>query len=74
MATFGGGAAVLDIDNDGFEDVYITGGNHNDALYHNYGDGTFTNIFPLSGFDATLPIHTQGVASADIIPQRRLCL
>ena len=46
LATLGGGAAVFDIDNDGFADVYITGGNHNDALYHNNGDGTFTNIFP----------------------------
>jgi hypothetical protein len=66
LATFGGGAAVIDIDNDGFEDVYITGGNRNDVLYYNNGDGSFTNIFDNAGFDVTIPIHTQGAAAADV--------
>lgn len=66
LATFGGGACVIDIDNDGFEDVYITGGNQSDALYYNNGDGTFSDIFESAGFQSTLPIHTQGVAAADI--------
>ena len=37
------GVAVGDYDNDGREDVYVTGygGNH---LYHNNGDGTFTDV------------------------------
>ena len=66
LATFGGGAAVIDFDNDGFEDLYITGGNLQDALYKNNGDGTFTDVFEGAGFESTIPLHTQGAAAADI--------
>jgi hypothetical protein len=42
------GAAVGDFDNDGYEDLYVTGygGNH---LYHNNGNGTFTDVTKESG-------------------------
>jgi len=42
------GVAVGDYDNDGYEDLYVTGygGNH---LYHNNGNGTFTDVTPQSG-------------------------
>lgn len=66
LATFGGGAAVLDFDNDGWEDVYIAGGNSSDVLYRNNGDGTFTDVFASAGFDATIPVHTQGACAADV--------
>ena len=66
LATFGGGAAVLDYDNDGWEDVYITGGNIPDALFKNNGNGTFTNVFNSIGLEATTEVHTQGVAAADV--------
>ena len=66
LATFGGGAAVFDYDNDGWEDLYITGGNAQDVLYRNNGNGTFTDVFGQAGFDRTEEVHTQGVAAADI--------
>ncbi len=66
LATFGGGAAIIDYDNDGFEDVYLTGGNNADALYKNNGDGTFTNVIEGAGFENTIPIHTQGATAADV--------
>lgn len=65
-ATFGGGAAVIDYDNDGWEDVYMTGGKAPDALYRNNGDGTFTNVFSGAGFEATADVYTQGVSAADV--------
>lgn len=42
------GVAVGDYDNDGYEDLYVTGygGNH---LYHNNGNGTFTDVTEKSG-------------------------
>lgn len=42
------GVAVGDYDNDGYEDLYVTGvgGNH---LYHNNGNGTFTDVTKQSG-------------------------
>jgi hypothetical protein len=66
QATFGGGAAVIDFDNDGYEDVYITGGAAKDVLYHNNGDGTFTNVFDNKGFEALSEVFTQGVTAADV--------
>ena len=42
------GVAVGDYDNDGYEDLYVTayGGN---KLYHNNGNGTFTDVTAESG-------------------------
>lgn len=47
-AGYGMGVAVGDYDNDGYEDLYVTGfpSNH---LYHNNGDGTFTDVTEKAG-------------------------
>ena len=45
---YGMGAAVGDFDNDGFPDIYVTG-YPSSALFHNNGDGTFTNISERAG-------------------------
>ncbi len=64
--TFGGGATVFDLNNDGFEDLFITSGTTEDVLYLNNGDGTFQNIYDTSGLAVTRDYVTQGAVSADV--------
>ena len=45
---WGYGVAIGDYDNDGWEDIYITGFNHS-ALYRNNHDGTFTDVTAKAG-------------------------
>jgi hypothetical protein len=45
---FGMGVAAADFDNDGFVDIYITG-YPSGALFHNNGNGTFTEVTIKSG-------------------------
>jgi len=42
------GVAVADYDNDGFPDIFVAGVNRN-ILYHNNGDGTFTDVTAKAG-------------------------
>jgi len=44
------GVAVADYDNDGYDDIFICNAGEN-ALYHNNGDGTFTDVTAGSGLD-----------------------
>jgi len=64
--TFGGGATVFDLNNDGYEDIFITGGISKDVLYLNNGDGTFINIYEKSGLTISHKFVTQGAVSADV--------
>jgi hypothetical protein len=48
---YGMGVAVTDYDNDGFPDIYVTSFGHN-VLYHNNGNGTFTDVTGRAGVAA----------------------
>ncbi len=48
---YGMGVAVGDYDNDGFPDLYVTSYGKN-ILYHNNGDGTFTDVTAKEGVAA----------------------
>ena len=63
---FGGGAVAFDYNNDGYEDLFITGGLSQDILYKNNGDGTFTDVIEESGLLQDRIIVTTGVSSADV--------
>src|SRR6267154_1590856 len=47
---FATGVAVGDFDNDGFLDIYVTGFGRN-TLYHNNGNGTFTDVTAKAGVE-----------------------
>lgn len=61
-----GGAAWFDYDNDGWYDLYLTGGSGPDALYRNNGDGTFTNTHASAGLGVIQSANTNGVTTGDV--------
>ncbi len=62
----GGGTAFFDYNNDGFADIYVTGGEDRDRLYQNNGDGTFTEKGMDAGLIHTADVMSHSVATGDI--------
>ena len=60
----GGGVVVLDYDNDGFHDFYVSNSVGPNALYRNDGDGTFTDVAVAAGVDDA-PGRGNGGCAAD---------
>ena len=48
-SSVGVGAAWADYDNDGYLDLFVANFGGGQFLYHNNGDGTFTNVVASSG-------------------------
>ena len=67
LSAMGGGAVFFDFNNDGFEDLYITGGQQADQLYQNLGNGSFYDVSSISGVHSlTNNKYTFGVIAGDI--------
>lgn len=62
----GAGLAFFDMDNDGDEDLWLSGGINRDALYENDGTGHFTEIGEAAGLIITRNIITTGVITGDL--------
>lgn len=73
LETIGGGAAILDFDNDGWPDIYLTqcckwpvdlqDMTHLDRLYRNLGNGTFQDVTDACGIRENG--YSQGAAAGD---------
>ncbi len=63
----GAAVAVFDYNNDGWQDVYLTGGLHADKLFKNLGNGYFSDVTSTAGgFTASIGYKTTSVVTADL--------
>ncbi|MEQ8474573.1 MAG: FG-GAP-like repeat-containing protein [Marinoscillum sp.] len=62
----GGGLAFLDYNNDGFEDLAISGGGEKDRLFRNLGDGKFLDVTEYAGLKHDEIFKTMGINAGDI--------
>lgn len=62
----GGGASFFDYDNDGFIDIYLTGGLPGDRLYKNLGNKTFSDVSEMAGLRDITIVSSSGVITGDI--------
>jgi len=57
---------VLDFDNDGWEDVYLTGGENPDKLYRNLGNNQFVDVSIQAGIVSLPEATTMSVIAGDV--------
>jgi len=62
----GGGVSIIDYNNDGFEDIYVSGGINSDQLFANLGDGTFWDVSDQAGINSATKDYTFGAIAGDI--------
>jgi enediyne biosynthesis protein E4 len=72
VSMYGMGVAVGDYDNDGYDDLFVTGYGQN-HLFHNNGNGTFTDVTKKAGLWGTDDLST-GAAWVDYDRDGRLDL
>ena len=66
---WGQGCCVGDYDNDGFDDLFVSYWGHN-VLYHNNGDGTFTDVSEKAGVAGTASTWGAGCCVPRLRPRR----
>ena len=71
---WGHGVCVGDYDNDGFEDLFVTYYDRPNVLYHNKGDGTFTDVTKEAGLGQSDRNWSTGCAFLDYDRDGRLDL
>lgn len=62
----GGGVTFLDYDNDGWEDLFTTGGIETSRLFKNLGNRSFADVTQSAGFTNIRVTNSSGVIAGDI--------
>lgn len=65
-ALMGGGVVFFDYNKDGWEDIFLTGGNAPCRLYKNKTNGTFQDVTQQAGLMLADSIYTMGAVAGDI--------